>query len=277
MTRTTPRPTALPSRPRHVARLARAALLALAGLGAAQSGQAAILSFFGWGFSENETYKEVMSYVDAAGNVLGAVGVFHPPAGAAGLTIKAVKVAVEILDPDSFNAIVSGRATLAFDPSYQVLAAGWFGEFGADPALLAPPVPVPTHQSGIDLLQTTANTAMASAGISVAPGQVVFEFDWGAPGFVPQAHVSADGHFNFAGLYLYSPDFANATVGSAANVVSVVGSAAQTATLGTASSTYMLCASGYCGVNPIPEPSSWALMVGGLAAVAVADRRRRSR
>jgi hypothetical protein len=32
---------------------------------------------------------------------------------------------------------------------------------------------------------------------------------------------------------------------------------------GTGAQTYMLCSGGFCGVNPIPEPSPFTLMIAG--------------
>ena len=146
----------------------RTMALVMAGLLACQSGQAAIAKFFGWGYSENKKYKEVLSYIDDARNVLGVVGKIAPPVGA---KIALVRMAIDIIDPSSFEGIVSGRVTLKFDPSYQVALAGWFGEFGADPTLAAPPVPVPLSDNGVDLLQLSPNPAMKSSSLLARPAR----------------------------------------------------------------------------------------------------------
>lgn len=254
----------------------RLGLLALSGLLISTASQAGILSFFGWGYSDNETYKTVESYVSATGEVLGAVGIVAPPAATAGAVIKGLVVVSKVIDPSSFNSIESGRITINFDPSYQVLAAGWFGEFGADPLKVAPAIPVPTDDSGIGLLQLEHNASMASASIIQSPGQVVFNFDWGSPGLVPSSNLYDD-HFNLAGLYLYSPTFAEQTTGTTADVALISGSPSETAALGTASSTFMLCDSGFCGVNPVSEPDTYALMLVGLGLMVPLYRRRKPR
>jgi len=46
---------------------------------------------------------------------------------------------------------------------------------------------------------------------------------------------------------------------------------------GTGAQTYMLCSGGFCGVNPIPEPSPFTLMIAGIGVVGwMAGRVRRS-
>jgi len=105
----------------------------LLGMAQVAPSHAAILSFFGWGFSENETYKEVREWVSNTDAVLGVVGLIAPPADAANAVIRTTLMIADVIDPpsDSFSAIVSGRITLQFDPTLRVAAAGWCGEFGA--------------------------------------------------------------------------------------------------------------------------------------------------
>jgi hypothetical protein len=258
-----------------LSRLLRHTVLATAGLVstlATLPADAAIARWFGWGYSENEVYKEISEYVDIAGNALGVVGVVAPPAAAVGTIVRTVKVIADVIDPpaDSFNAIVSGRFTLSFDPSMRVVAAGWYGEFGANPSL-----PAPTGDlalADISTLQLQANAAMQHASITVdqAAGLAVFEFDWGPAGMVPSLNVDSNGHTNIAALLLEAP------AQPVFNAVTVLGSPAETAALGTQSSTYMLCTSGYCGVNPVPEPQVWALMVASLGVIGWQVRGRRS-
>jgi hypothetical protein len=244
-------------------RVARPAVFLATALAAAP-GHAAILSWFGWGFSENETYKEVREWVDNTGKVLGVVGLVAQPAAAAGAVIKTTLVVADVIDPpaDSFNAIVSGRITLSFDPSLRVVAAGWYGEFGADPTIPAPKTDL--SDLDISLLQTHASALMKSSSIVVdqAAGRAVFSFDWGPSAYVPVNYLDNLGHFNIAGLFLEAPQPATG------DVVTVVGSPADTLANGTASATYMLCTSSYCGVNPIPEPSTLVLMLAGIAVMA---------
>ncbi|TBO27859.1 hypothetical protein EYS42_15595 [Aquabacterium lacunae] len=158
---------------------------------------------------------------------------------------------------------MSGRFTLSFDPSMRVVAAGWYGEFGANPSL-----PAPTGDlalADISTLQLQANAAMQHASITVdqAAGLAVFEFefDWGPAGMVPSLNVDSNGHTNIAALLLEAP------AQPMADAVTVLGSPAQTAALGTESSTYMLCTSGYCGVNPVPEPQVWAMVMASLGVI----------
>lgn len=246
----------------------------MAGLLASQASEAAIARFFGWGYSDNQKYKNALAYFDSANKMLGLVGKIPQPLGA---KIAIARVLIDVIDPASFEGIVSGRVTLDFDPSIQVAAAGWFGEFGANPALPAPPIPLSPTDNYVDLLQLDANPAMASSSVTTSAGQVVFDFNWGAPGFVPAANMDTEGHFNFAGLYLYSPSFAGRglqpEVDAGPSVISVAGSPGETLALGTDSPTYMLCTSNYCGVNPIPEPSVAWLMFGGLALLPAMARR----
>jgi hypothetical protein len=244
-------------------RTLRHTLLASAGLAcalASMPSQAAIARWLGWGYSENEVYREVREYVDTAGNVLGLVGVITPPVGA---VIRTVTIIADVIDPpaDSFNAIVSGRFTLSFDPSMRVVGAGWYGEFGADPSL-----PAPTGDltlADISTLQLQANAAMQHASITVdqAAGLAVFEFDWGSAGFVPTLNVDSNGHTNIAALLLEAP------AQPVFDAVTVLGSPAETAAHGTQSSTYMLCTSGYCGVTPLPEPQVWAMVMASLGVI----------
>jgi len=246
----------------RASRAARSTLILACALAAAP-GHAAILSWFGWGYSENETYKEVREWVDNTGKVLGVVGLIAEPAAAAGAIIKTTVLVADVIDPpsDTFNAIVSGRITLSFDPSQRVVAAGWYGEFGANPSIPAPK----TDLSDVDisLLQTQANGLMKSSSIMVdqAAGRAVFEFDWGPGAYRPVNYMDSLGHFNMAGLFLEAPTHATG------DVVTVVGSPADTIANGTSSSTYMLCTSSYCGVNPIPEPSTWVLLLAGIAVL----------
>lgn len=248
--------------------LAICALGLLSALGSAPS-EAAIASWFGWGYSENETYKEVREWVSDTGTVLGLVGLIAPPAASAGAVIRTTLVIADVIDPpsSSFVDILSGRFTLQFDPSMRVVAAGWYGEFGADPTLPAPR----TDLSDVDisLLQYQANAAMVRSSIVIdqAAGLAEFEFDWGPEGFQPTAYMDSEGHFNIAGLFLEAPSL------RIADAVTVVGSAADTIARGTGSSTYMLCSTGYCGVTPVPEPESWALMLASLGVVAWGIRR----
>ncbi|HIK06601.1 MAG TPA: PEP-CTERM sorting domain-containing protein [Trichormus sp. M33_DOE_039] len=166
-----------------------------------------------------------------------------------------------LLDPPTDNPIISGRITLKFDPSWTIGGYGWLGEFGANPDLSAPAVNATLFSSS--LLQPNGNPAMQSSNITIdqTNGIAVFEFDWGTQGFVATKNVSSSGHFNIAAIYFKdpsSPPSNNLVTSYGAGSVApygIVGSPSETALLGTNSSTYMLCQSGYCG-EPVPEPSS---------------------
>jgi len=260
-----------PTRRWQPEKLMRGIVVGTALMLASQASHAAVLSFFGFGYSEKKVYKKVKAYVDTAGNVLSLA----PATAPIGLGVKLVVVAADVLDPPGANAIIKGRATIRYDSSYQVLGAGWFGEFGADPQLAAPPVALPPSEDGVDLLQTQHNAAMVSGSITPTPGQTVFEFDWGPNEFVPTANLDAEGHFNIAALYVYSPTFADILPNtSAENVFHMVGTPADIQAQGTAAPTYMLCSSGYCGVNPVPEPATALSLLTGLGCVALTRRQR---
>jgi len=158
-----------------------------------------------------------------------------------------------LIDPPVNNPILSGRITLRFDPSWTVQSYGWLGQFGADPNLPAPAVGVGTTVFSTSLLQPTANPLMQSSDITInqTSGIAVFEFDWGNQGFVATQNVSSSGHFNIAAISFSSPSVPPA--GYLTAPYGIVGSPEETTLLGTQSSTYMLCQSGYCGV-PVPEP-----------------------
>ena len=175
-----------------------------------------------------------------------------------------------LFDPPQ-SEILSGRLTAHFDPSWTVGGAGWFGEFGMDPNIPAPAIGA-TEVDYNALLQTDANPAMQSSNIIIDQlnGVVTFEFDWGPLGFEPTMNMDPSGHFNFAGIWFdqqYSPLDTTAPYG-------VVGSPAETATLGTQSSTYMLCRRKidgqefYCGAG-VPEPPILALLSFGLVGAAL--------
>ena len=138
---------------------------------------AAILNFFGFGFSKDKTYKKIEYWVDNNGLILGIVGKISPPVGA---VIQTILTLVRVLDPVA-TSIISGRATLQFSPGDQIVDYGWYGEFGADPTLGAPAVGPGPVEPDLAQLQSNCNPIMISCGISSDPvtEQVVFNFDWG--------------------------------------------------------------------------------------------------
>lgn len=156
-----------------------------------------------------------------------------------------------LIDPPVNNPILSGRITFRFDPSWTVQSYGWLGQFGADPNLAAPAVGTTVFSKS--LLQPTANPLMQSSDITInqTSGIAVYEFDWGNQGFVATQNVSSSGHFNIAAILFSSPSVPPA--GYLTAPYGIVGSPEETASLGTQSSTYLLCQSGYCG-EPVPEP-----------------------
>lgn len=159
-----------------------------------------------------------------------------------------------LVDPPSDDPILSGRLTLDFDPSWTVESSGWLGQFGANPNLAAPAVGTTEFSQSLSLFQTTANPLMQSSDIAInqTSGIAVFEFDWGNQGFIPTQNLDSSGRFNLAAIV-----FSRLSVPSSGNstpLYGIVGSPEETALLGTQSSTYVLCASGFCGSEPVPEP-----------------------
>jgi hypothetical protein len=241
-------------------------------LGVSQPAPAAILEWLGINVSDTEVYKEVLHWIDpVTGAVVEAVRPGIPPSRQ-NLIQVAVRTLVQVIDPAFASSIISGRVTFAFDPNEIVTAAGWYGEFGANPNLPAPPI---GSDPDIALLQTAANAAMVSSGIFVdqANGRAVFEFNWGPAGFVPTKNMDAEGHFNFLGLYL-APQPGTSTS-------QIVFSPEDVLANGTNASTFLQCNSpdgtsgpGTCGVTQIPETSTWTLVAAGFLAFGVANRLR---
>jgi hypothetical protein len=249
----------------------RGFLCALVLVGTSQPAKATILDWLGLDVSDSSFYKEVLHWIDPlTGVVVEAVKPNTPPPRV-GLITAGVRALVWVIDPPATN-LLSGRVTLAFDPSEIVTAAGWYGEFGADPNLPAPAIGA---DPDIALLQSAANPAMLSSSIVInqANGLAVFEFDWGPQGFVPTKNMDAAGHFNILGLYL-------APVPGTSNS-HVVFSAADVLANGVNASTYMLCTSpdgdstGTCGLTAIPEPSTQMLLAPLFVAAALFVYRRR--
>jgi len=228
-----------------------------------------IAKLLGWDISKEESYQTVQGFVNLTNDVV----TLFPPPPPTPFIVKAVKIVLVVIDPPA-EALLEGRITLEYDSSFQALGAGWFGEFGADPTLPAPPIPVPTIVDVNGQIQQFNNAAMVSADITSSAGRTVFEFDWGPDGFTATRNMDAEGHVNFAGLALTSPTFESGVVGEKTNFVNVAGSREETAALGTESHTYLLCGGGYCGANPIPEPSTYALMAISLAFLLAVRRDR---
>ena len=157
---------------------------------------AAIARFFGWKFSDSEIWRTIIEYADAAGVICGIVPI--PNIGCT--VVTTTTVLVKVIDPPP-TEILSGRVTIDFDPSNELLYAGWYGEFGANPLLPAPPVDGSTFDQ--NLLQFNSNPAMVSSNINIdqTNGRVVFEFDWGSAGFIPTLNLDSQGHFNILGMY----------------------------------------------------------------------------
>lgn len=126
-----------------------------------QSSSAAILRFFGFGFSDNETYQKIVRYADAAGNICGFVPV--PQIGCTVLNVTTV--VVKVVDPPA-ERILSGKVTIDFDPSNKLIATGWYGEFGANPLLPAPIVGSSSFDQ--NLLQFNSNPALISSNIALS-------------------------------------------------------------------------------------------------------------
>ena len=235
---------------------------AISGIFNPQPASAALARLLGWKYSDNETYRKIEGYFDIAGKYC---GIFPIPER--GCTIfNTLIVIVDIIDPPE-TRILSGRVTVDYDPSYQLIASGWYGEFGADPLLPAPPIDGSSFDE--NLLQFEANPVMQSSSIDdSSPGTVVFEFDWGVDGFLPTLNQDENGHFNILGMYfLPSFDVSPSLIGTAPKtfVSSVIGSLEDVVTNGTNASSYLQCSIpsedggpdviSYCG-ETVPEPTS---------------------
>jgi hypothetical protein len=234
---------------------------------------ASIGRWFGWNFSDNQTYQEIREYVDGTGKVLGLVGIVFPPAEIPGLFIRSTVILADIIDP-SAERIISGRITKTLDPSYILSYAGWYGEYGANPMLPAPPVNSPVFDQ--TLLQSSPNAQLLSSGISIDQinGSVVIEYDWGSPGFLPTLNLNETGHFNFVGLFFKPPSpIADSLIGTSpyTEIVTTSGSFSDVLANGTNASTYQLCTSGWCG-EQVPGPLP---ILGAGAAFGFSRRLRR--
>ncbi|GCA79415.1 hypothetical protein MiTs_01406 [Microcystis aeruginosa NIES-2521] len=246
---------------------------------------AAIARFFGWKFSDREIYQDLIQYADAAGVICGLV-----PIPAIGCTVLVTGTTIlKIVDPPP-TEILSGRVTIDFDPSNELLYAGWYGEFGANPLLPAPPVDGSTFDQ--NLLQFNSNPAMVSSSINIdqTNGRVVFEFDWGSTGFIPTLNLDAQGHFNILGMYfLPSSPVPDSLIGTSPNplIGTIVGSLEDIQANGTNASSYLQCRIrsenggadliSYCG-ETVPEPTSILslLALGTLGAASTLKRQLKS-
>jgi hypothetical protein len=202
------------------------------------------------------------------------------PKATTGAHIETRNLSYERDDP-SIGRILSGRASYQFDPAEEIIAAGWFGEFGVNPLFPAPPVGSGASVDDVPLLQHMANANMVSSQFSVDQtiGFLKYEFDWGPSGFEPTLNLDAFGHFNFFGIVSFRADGASSSLAP-------IGTSQDIQILGVNAPTYMQCQSQlaasqlgsafFCGVGeavPMPEPSTWALMIVSLALVGPLLRR----
>ena len=113
---------------------------------------------------------------------------------------------------------------------------------------------------------------MVSCGVSVdhQTGKVVFQFNWGASGFIPTLNLDTEGHFNFAAIYSIPTSTSGADFG-------LIGTQADVDALGVDAPTYLLCDSGWCGEPPVPESPTWMMMIIGFGSIGATMRRVRTR
>lgn len=259
------------------------ALMMVAGLPPSASGAALVAG----GPPSEIKYKVSMQWwVDRLGKPIEVVnGITNQrPAGA--VAKATVETEGSIADPP-FASLLSGRVTYGFLPGDVVVHAGWYGEFGEDPLGLAPPVATTLDALSVSAVQNSANAAMASSGLSVdyVTGRVVVEFDWGPAGFTPTRNLSADGHFNFAGVFLTRSD-------GLSSDLTMLGSLSDIQANGTGAASYLMCGgpigAGFCGQDDfrsttavvtggIPEPSTWWLMTAGFGMLGIMLARRSKR
>ncbi len=106
-------------------------------------------------------------------------------------------------------------------------------------------------------------------------GKVVFNYNWGANGFLPTANLNADGEFNMLGMYFIpavTPPSSLIGTSPTNYIGSVDQSLADIQANGDNASTYMTCtlpgnnSSSTCGGDvPVPEPLNILGSIAGLA------------
>lgn len=226
----------------------------------------AITPFGGWGYSIGYGADRILGFVHAEDD-LWSIWIDPPP-----LTIN------------------SGRITFHYDPNVlTVRTYGWAGAFGADPSLLAPPVTsndvMPTlDPNGDPWAMQAPNAGLVQHDVTVDPiaGSIVIDFDWGSNPYQP----ATNDHFNFFGIDVSGPtNMSGFTfVPRGTGDFGLVGSAQDVALNGNNAATYMNCAGGYCGEEPLgdlqvtltPEPGAYALLLaGGLSGIGICLGRRK--
>lgn len=186
-------------------------------------------------------------------------------------------VLIGLADPPAAT-FYDGVVVNHYDPSLMSFTGiGWFGSWGADPALPGPPADPTTWSDPMPLNVQAPNPAlMTSVTNDPVAGVVTTTFSWG-----PGGHADVDGPFNFlAAIYTMTQPAILDFAGSGPNGAPPDGANLFASTPGVLCSLPNQAAIQPCGepttdyyrVSSIPEPGSAPLLLAGGLVLAVALR-----
>ena len=194
-----------------------------------------------------------------------------------GLAVAVASVLVIVVDPPS-GTFYHGNFAINFPAAFlEPVDSGWLGEWGNTPNDAAPPVdPSGGFPNGATFVIHSANPALtASVNNELIRGVQGVSFDWGLSGH----GVTGPDHFNFyAALFRAKQDFFISYLG---NGDKLMGDANLfTTNMGISCSPAGSSVIEQCGsprtqffsIAGVPEPSTWALMIGGLGLFGYAMR-----